>query len=290
MKKIYLIFTITSILITSFYFFYKDSGFFSPEQINEIKNFKECALAGYPILESYPRQCRADNKTFIEEIEPIIGINEKIRVEKPMPNDFIESPLQIKGEARGFWFFEASFPIRLLDGNSKEIAIAIAQAQSEWMTTEFVPFEAMLEFKIPDATTGTIIFKKDNPSGLPEYDDELRMPVKFTKKETIKEFGIIKGKVLLGPVCPVMRIPSDPNCNDKPYPTNIEVFKKSDLSKPYKIIETDETASFEINLEQGVYILKPQGKNPLPRCAEKELSILSGKIQEIEFSCDTGIR
>lgn len=34
----------------------------------EITNFEECANAGYLILESYPRQCKApDGKTFVEE-------------------------------------------------------------------------------------------------------------------------------------------------------------------------------------------------------------------------------
>jgi hypothetical protein len=33
----------------------------------EITNFEQCARAGYPIMESYPRQCRADGKTFVEE-------------------------------------------------------------------------------------------------------------------------------------------------------------------------------------------------------------------------------
>ncbi len=36
----------------------------------EISDFENCAKAGYPILESYPRQCKTpDGKTFIEEIE-----------------------------------------------------------------------------------------------------------------------------------------------------------------------------------------------------------------------------
>lgn len=33
----------------------------------EITNFDQCARAGYPIMESYPRRCRADGKTFVEE-------------------------------------------------------------------------------------------------------------------------------------------------------------------------------------------------------------------------------
>ncbi|MBA4454705.1 MAG: PQQ-dependent sugar dehydrogenase, partial [Nitrosopumilaceae archaeon] len=37
--------------------------------ISEIKNFEQCIAAGNPIMESFPRQCRADDQTFVEEIE-----------------------------------------------------------------------------------------------------------------------------------------------------------------------------------------------------------------------------
>ena len=33
-----------------------------------ITNFEECSAAGYPIMESYPRQCRANGQTFTEDI------------------------------------------------------------------------------------------------------------------------------------------------------------------------------------------------------------------------------
>jgi len=33
-----------------------------------INNFEECIAAGYPAMESYPRQCRACGRTFVEEI------------------------------------------------------------------------------------------------------------------------------------------------------------------------------------------------------------------------------
>ncbi len=34
-------------------------------QTDEINSFEECVAAGNPIMESYPRQCRAGNKTFV---------------------------------------------------------------------------------------------------------------------------------------------------------------------------------------------------------------------------------
>src|SRR3989344_3351533 len=148
-----------------------------------VASFEECASAGYPIMESYPRQCKTlDGKTFVEDIGNELEKGDLIRVINPRPNQTISSPLVLEGEARGTWFFEASFPIKLLDGNGKEITYTIAQAQGEWMTEEFVPFLATLEFTIPDTDTGTLIFEKDNPSGLPEHADALRMPVSFHKE------------------------------------------------------------------------------------------------------------
>ncbi|MFH1671160.1 MAG: GerMN domain-containing protein [Candidatus Portnoybacteria bacterium] len=110
-----------------------------------------------------------------------------IQVESPQASDTITSPLVIKGKARGYWFFEASFPIRLYDDNGELLATAIAQAQDDWMTEEFVPFTAELKFENPKTEKGTLVFEKDNPSGLQENADELKMPIVFGKvSETMK--------------------------------------------------------------------------------------------------------
>ena len=36
---------------------------------NKIIDFESCVLAGNPVMESYPRQCRSNEKTFVEIIE-----------------------------------------------------------------------------------------------------------------------------------------------------------------------------------------------------------------------------
>ncbi len=107
-----------------------------------------------------------------------------IRLDTPRPNQVIKSPLTITGEARGSWFFEASFPVILTDWDGLIIAQGIATAKSEWMTSEFVPFEANLIFKVDKnaySNKGTLILRKDNPSGLPEHDDALEIPVVFDR-------------------------------------------------------------------------------------------------------------
>ena len=145
-----------------------------------VTNFEECASAGNPIMESYPRRCASGGQTFTEEIKQESDINNLIHVTNPLPNQLIKSPLIIEGEARGVWFFEASFPVVLTDWDGLIIAEGFATAQGEWMTEEFVPFIATLEFKTPTyKNNGVLILKKDNPSGLPEHDRAFEIPVIF---------------------------------------------------------------------------------------------------------------
>ncbi len=106
--------------------------------------------------------------------------NKNIHLFTPLANTVISSPLVVKGEARGNWFFEASFQVFLTDWDGLIIAEGIATAEGEWMTTDFVPFTATLNFIKPSyGATGSLILKKDNPSGLPQYDDALEITVKF---------------------------------------------------------------------------------------------------------------
>lgn len=107
------------------------------------------------------------------------NISDLIRVTTPIADAVVMSPLLIEGEARGTWYFEASFPIRIYDANNKLLGTVVAQAQSDWMTENFVPFKATLTFSKSTTSTGTLVFEKDNPSGLPEHANELRMPIRF---------------------------------------------------------------------------------------------------------------
>ncbi|OGY91658.1 MAG: hypothetical protein A3B31_03020 [Candidatus Komeilibacteria bacterium RIFCSPLOWO2_01_FULL_53_11] len=85
----------------------------------------------------------------------------------------------ITGTARGHWYFEATFPVKMLDKNGAVIGSHYAEAQGEWMTEEFVPFTSTLTFQAVSGEHGTLVLQKDNPSGLPENEDELRIPVIF---------------------------------------------------------------------------------------------------------------
>ena len=101
-----------------------------------------------------------------------------VQLEYPKANQVVTSPLEVRGKARGMWFFEASFPVILQDDAGKTLAVIPAQAEGDWMTENFVPFKATLSFDT-QAKMGKLILKKDNPSGLPEHEDQVEIPVRF---------------------------------------------------------------------------------------------------------------
>ena len=145
-----------------------------------ISSFRGCVAAGYPVTESYPRQCQTpDGASFTEEVSSTGNSAGLIRVTSPAANALVEGTLSIDGEAKGTWFFEASFPIVLQDSSGNALAHTTGQAQDEWMTEDFVPFHAELVVPATTEATGTLVLSNDNPSGLPANAHELRIPVRF---------------------------------------------------------------------------------------------------------------
>jgi hypothetical protein len=70
---------------------------------NNIASFTQCAAAGNPVMESYPRQCRANGQTFVEEV---VNTNETLNINIPVnrntnqttiPIDFIETGRVVYG-------------------------------------------------------------------------------------------------------------------------------------------------------------------------------------------------
>ncbi|PIT92664.1 MAG: hypothetical protein COU08_01560 [Candidatus Harrisonbacteria bacterium CG10_big_fil_rev_8_21_14_0_10_42_17] len=151
------------------------------EQPNDtITDFDSCVAAGNPILESYPEQCRTpDGMNFVHDIGNELEKMDLIRIIAPRPNTSIGKTFTVSGEARGFWFFEASFPIELRGADGNTLLKSFVMAEGDWMTENFVPFEKEFVLDTLPPGKGELILHKDNPSGLPEHDDFLRVPVVF---------------------------------------------------------------------------------------------------------------
>lgn len=108
------------------------------------------------------------------------NLSDQIVVNSPKAGQIVSSPLKITGKAVGPWYFEASFPVELVDlKTGLDIAKGLVQAVGgTWMTEDFVSFEATLQFDKPSTTTSAVlILRKDNPSGLPENDKSISIPV-----------------------------------------------------------------------------------------------------------------
>jgi hypothetical protein len=102
-----------------------------------------------------------------------------IAVSMPPYDGIIASPVGIEGQAAGTWFFEASFPIKILDGDGTVLGTGTAQALGNWMTTGTVAFSANIPFATPRYATGTIVFSNDNPSGNSANAKQFDFDVRF---------------------------------------------------------------------------------------------------------------
>jgi len=145
--------------------------------IAKVTSFEECVKAGYPVMESYPRQCRApDGKTFVEQI------------------------------------------------NSEQ------------------------------------------------------------------ESGI-RGAVLLGPTCPVVKEPPDEECADKPYETAL-VVTTPDQARVIKEFNSDVDGRFSVQVPPGEYAIRSSAAaNVLPYCSTNDtVRVNINGYTETTVYCDTGIR
>ncbi|MDZ4244119.1 MAG: GerMN domain-containing protein [Candidatus Doudnabacteria bacterium] len=118
--------------------------------------------------------------------EPHAPSADDLRLATPKPNDIVSSPLEIAGEVCCGWYFEAQFPVRIEDQNGNMLGQTAATAIGDWMTSDYVPFQATLEFNQGNATAGFLVLSKDNASGLPENDFSVKIPVRFESAPTTR--------------------------------------------------------------------------------------------------------
>lgn len=91
-----------------------------------------------------------------------------------------KGPLVIKGTVESGWMSEGSFLVKLLDASRQEIASASAKEtiSGSWQSGKAVEFSVSLTFTT-ESNSGFLVFRNDNPSGLPENAKSFEIPVKF---------------------------------------------------------------------------------------------------------------
>lgn len=226
-----------------------------------ISGFEECADAGYPVTESYPRQCRdAKGNLFTETAQgahPLIA--ERTRLA-------LAETLSLRPES-----------VTIIDAVPREWPDGCLGlgGPTELCTQVIVPgFLVVLdvakeEYRYRTNADGSVLRAENRPGAFGGG-------------------GIVLGQVLLGPQCPT--VASGEPCPDTPYETDIRLRRGFPDSIVFRTERTDAEGRFEIQLEPGTYVLDPRGGSPLPTCLQKTVAVEAGRTVSVVLSCDTGVR
>jgi hypothetical protein len=96
----------------------------------------------------------------------------------------------------------------------------------------------------------------------------------------------IRGKVMIGPQCPVERAGSP--CPDKPFEGTVLVSTES--GRPVDSVESEPDGSFEIRLDPGTYVLTVAGLEGPTFAKPITVTVQSGRMTAVAVLVDTGIR
>lgn len=98
-------------------------------------------------------------------------------------NDTVTAGQTITGSVPGFWFFEGSFPVDLVDGDGNVFVTVLATSPEDWMTPEIIPFTITLPETLAYTGTGKIVFTRNDPS-----DGESSIPASETTATILVNF------------------------------------------------------------------------------------------------------
>lgn len=101
----------------------------------------------------------------------------------------------------------------------------------------------------------------------------------------------IKGAVLIGPTCPMQRIPPDPRCADKLLATSLAV-ATADGTQIVKQFNSNGDGKFNVSLPVGEYIIRSADTVKFyPRCGVNgTIKVVAGQYTDTTVFCDSGIR
>ena len=103
--------------------------------------------------------------------------------------------------------------------------------------------------------------------------------------------GILTGQVLTGPTCPVVRVPPDPGCEDRPV-ADAEIVIVDAQGEEVARTRTDAAGAFTVSVPAGEYQLVPQPVEGLMGTASAiSVTVVGGEDPEpVTIVHDTGIR
>ena len=110
-------------------------------------------------------------------LREILGNKDDLISFSIFPNSKVQGVVSYQGAVKGGYFFEANILINILDANKNVLKTSNAIAMTDWMTIEPVEFEGNIDFTNLPKGLAYIEIHNDNPSGLPENDKSVLIPI-----------------------------------------------------------------------------------------------------------------
>lgn len=140
-------------------------------------------------------------------------------------------------------------------------------------------------------SVGKSVYLKLDPEAMqwgivePDFEGESDEPLPVAES-----WGTILGTVLLGPTCPVVMDPPDPNCADRLYETSLAI-TTIDQSRVIREIRSNAQGMFRVDLPAGIYAIRSAAAaNVLPYCSADQVVVPINESVEVTVYCDSGIR
>ena len=98
----------------------------------------------------------------------------------------------------------------------------------------------------------------------------------------------IRGRAMIGPTCPVARIPPDPRCADKPLATKLSVLRASDRHRVASI-SSGKDGRFKVRVRPGRYYVR-SSKKGRPFARPVLVTVHAHRFTKVTLRFDSGIR
>lgn len=205
----------------------------------------------YELCEQLTGMCSEDEEVNEEEVLSEKG--NKLVLENLKDGDTVDEDFEVKGKVSGEWFFEGTFPVRVLTENEEIIKSLSATTDDDWMTSDLVSFSFKLDTNLEKESVVVIRFEKANPSGIGENDDYAQVTITI---KPIEKVETMKVKVFF----PNSKL--DPEMLDCSivYPVTREIEKtvavgRASLNELFKgTTDAEEEDGYFSNINEGVEI------------------------------------
>lgn len=218
-----------------------------------------------------------------------------VQVVSPRVGDVVRSPFTVTGTAPSDWYFDGEFPVRLLDSRGTVLGKSQAKSQRGWTRANAVPFVARFTFRRARTGDGVLILEKEIPSGRRTNPVVWRVPVRFAAPGASGEVSVgrgeesgVRGTAMIGPTCPVQRMPPAPGCQDKPYAATFAIQTSSGV--PVATVSSGADGSFSARLPPGDYVIRLQSTAVMPSMAPQPFNVRANSYTSVRLSLDSGMR